>query len=663
MTSFDIAAITPELNQRVTGAYIDNIYQTSPRTLLLTLRHPGRPRLHLLIEAGKRLHLTSYVLEKPTRPSSFCMALRKYLRNGVVTAISQHRFERIVILKVTTKEGDFQLISELFGDGNNILVSPENVILQALTYRKMRDRNILRHEIFQHAPPRGNNPLTLSRQDFEEIKKLGRLEIVRALTKFLSIGGLYAEEILVRAKIDKNVSCASLAKPEMERLFEQLRYVLSMISAGKPKPHIVINEEGNWVDVTPFPLKKHANFKKKPYTTFNEALDEYYTRTTVKGEGTKVAEQVSRELAEQERITQSQQEALVDLKTRIVRNRKIGDMIYMHLNGLQYLIHRIKDEKKLGKPWEEILSEVEKEKKAGIVPATYFHSMEPKRRIVNVSVEDSTFPLNLRRSIQANATTYYNRAKKAEKKLKGAEKALQETQTRIKELQQRQAEELKEPSRPPPKRRKKAWFEKFRWFYSSDDFLVIAGRDATTNEIIIKKHMEPSDVVFHADIQGAPFVLIKTEGKAPPGLTIREAAQLAASYSRAWKEMLTAVDVYWISPLQVNKSPPSGQYLTKGSFMIHGSKNYVRNVPLRVAIGVKTNEDRLAVVGGPPQAISKQTNIYVEMIPGEQKSGKLAKQIQHQLARKASKVLKKQIGEISLEEIQRFIPLGRGKLL
>ncbi len=103
MTSFDIAAITPELNQQVTGAYIDNIYQTSPRTLLLRLRQPGRPRLHLLIEAGKRLHLTSYVLEKPTRPSSFCMALRKYLRNGVVTAISQHRFERIVILKVTTK--------------------------------------------------------------------------------------------------------------------------------------------------------------------------------------------------------------------------------------------------------------------------------------------------------------------------------------------------------------------------------------------------------------------------------------------------------------------------------------------------------------------------------------------------------------------------------
>ena len=663
MTSFDIAAITPELNQLVKGAYIDNIYQTNPRTLLLKLRQPSKPRVHLVIEAGKRLHLTSYVIEKPSRPSSFCMALRKYLRNGAITEINRHRFERIVILKVNTKEGEFQLISELFGNGNIILVSPQNIILHALTYRRMRDRNVLRGEAFQHAPSSGKNPFRLSLQELGEIKKLGRLEIVRALTKFLSIGGLYAEEILLRAKVDKDVSCASLTQPEMERIFDQLSYILSIISAGKVEPHVVINDEGDWVDVTPFPLKKYAHFKQKLHRNFNEALDEYYTETTVKERVAKVAKEVDRELAKQQRIIQSQQKALEDLKTRIERNKKIGDMIYMHLNNLQFLIQKIKDEKRQGKPWEKIISDVEKEREAGIAPATYFHSMEPKRLIINVSVEDSIFPLNLRRSVQANATTYYTRAKKAEKKLKGAEKALRETQARIKEIRQKQVEKVTETRKPPPKRRKKAWYEKFRWFYSSDGFLVIGGRDATTNEILIKKHMEPHDVVFHADIQGAPFVLIKTEGKVPPERTLRESAQLAASYSRAWKEMLTAVDVYWISPQQVDKSPPSGQYLKKGSFMIQGSKNYVRNVPLKIAIGIKIEEGRLVVVGGPPQAISKQTNIYVEMVPGEQKSGKLARRIQHQLARKASKFLQKKISEISLEEIQRFIPLGRGRML
>jgi len=663
MTSFDIAAITPELNKLVEDAYVDNIYQIAQRTLLLKLRRPSKPRLHLLVEAGSRLHLTPYVAENPSRPSSFSMALRKHLRNGVITEINQYRFERIVVLRVKTKEGEFQLVSELFGGGNIILVDPQNLILHALTYRRMRDRNVLRGEAFQHAPPSGKNPFELNRQDFGEIKRLGKLEIVRALTKFLSIGGLYAEEILFRARVDKNISCASLTEPEVERIFDQLKQILSLIIAGRVEPCIVINDEGDWIDVAPFPLEKYAHYEKKLYKNFNEALDEYYAYTSLKESVAKVSNEVDRELVKQQRIIQSQKSALKDLKTRIERNKKIGDTIYMHLNNLQFLLHRIKDDKEQGKPWERIVSDIQKEKAAGVPPAIYFHSIEPKRLVINVEVGNLNFPLNLRRSVQVNATSYYTRAKKAEKKLEGAEKALQETQARIRKLQQKQVEKVEETRRPLPKRRQKAWYEKFRWFHSSDSFLVIGGRDATTNEMLIKKHMELHDIVFHADIHGAPFVLIKTEGKNPPEGTLREAAQLAASYSRAWREMFAAVDVYWVNPQQVDKSPPSGQYLKKGSFMIHGSKNYVRNVPLKVAVGVKAEDDYLLVVGGPPQAVSKQADTHVEIAPGEHKSSEIAKRIRKQLAAQASKALRKQILGIPLEDIQRFIPLGKGRLI
>ena len=276
-------------------------------------------------------------------------------------------------------------------------------------------------------------------------------------------------------------------------------------------------------------------------------------------------------------------------------------------------------------------------------------------------MENSIFPLNLRRSIQANATKYYSEAKKAEKKLEGVEKTFRETQAKIEELKQ-QIGRVKEIREPLAKRRKEAWYEKFRWFHSSDEFLVIGGKDATTNEILIKKHMEPHNIVLHADILGAPFVLIKTEEKTPPERTIRESAQLAASYSRAWREMFGAVDVYWVTPEQVDKSPPSGQYLKKGAFMIHGSKNHIRGVPLRVAIGVKMKEEETVIVGGPVEAIANQTNVYVELIPGDQKSSGLAKQIRQLLAERASKALKKRIFEIPIEEIQGFIPLGRGKI-
>ena len=191
---------------------------------------------------------------------------------------------------------------------------------------------------------------------------------------------------------------------------------------------------------------------------------------------------------------------------------------------------------------------------------------------------------------------------------------------------------------------------------------VIGGRDATTNEILIKRHMEPHDVVFHADILGAPFVLVKTEGKKPTEQTMREAAQLAASYSRAWREAMGAVDAYWVSPEQVSKSPPPGHYLKKGSFIIQGLRNYIRHIPLQAAIGIKKENEHPIVIGGPPEAIVKQTNVYVKIVPGEQPSSDLAKQIRNSLAKQAPQRMRAEVFEIPVDEIQRFIPSGKGTI-
>jgi len=661
MTSFDVAAVTHEINELVKGAHVAKIYQIGTQTLLLKLRRPNQPRLQLLIEAGKRLHLTSYVHETQKKPSSFCMSLRKYLDNGVVKEVRQHEFERIAITEISTRQGDFQLVSELFGGGNVILVDPEGKILQAMTYKRMRDRNILRGEIFQHPPARGRNPLKLNPQDFVEIKKLGETEIVRALTKFLSISGTYAEEILLRAEVNKKTACSSLTEHELDSIFNQLQKLLSLIDSGTMEPRIVSDEKNVWIDVTPVSLKKYNQFDQKEYENFNSALDDYYAKITDAERGEETTEEVESEVARYRRILQKQQKALETLKEPIIKNKNIGDLIYLHFGDLQSLLQKIMEKKRSGKSWKEIISIIEEGKRAKRLPDVYFHSLEPSNQVLHVSVEKQVFSLNLRHSIQANADKYYSRSKKAEKKLRGAEKTLRETRTKIEEVK-KQVIRVKATQRPLAKKRKKEWFEKFRWFRSSDGFLVIGGRDATTNEILIKRHMEPHDIVFHAEILGAPFVLIKTEGKTAPEKTSNEAAQLAASYSRAWREMLSAVNVYWVNPDQVSKTPPSGQFLKKGSFMIRGTKNFVRGVPLQVAIGVKIDNDETLVIGGPVDAIAFQTNVYVEVVPGEQKSSQLAKKMRHQLSTKVSEDLKRTVTAIPLEEIQRFIPLGRGKM-
>ena len=661
MTSFDVAAVTHEINELVKGAHVAKIYQIGTQTLLLKLRRPNEPRLQLLSEAGKRIQLTSYAHETPKKPSSFCMSLRKYLNNGIVKEVRQHEFERITITEIGTRQGDFQLVSELFGGGNVILVDPEGKILQAMTYKRMRDRNILRGEIFQHPPARGRNPLKLIPKDFLEIKKLGETEIVRALTKFLSISGTYAEEILLRSEVDKKMKCSSLTEHELDSIFNQLQKLLSLIDSGTIEPRIVSDEKNVWIDVTPVSLKKYNQFDQKEYENFNSALDDYYAKITDVERGKEKTGEVESEVARHRRILQKQQKALETLKEPIIKNKNIGDLIYLHFGDLQSLLQKIMEKKRSGKSWKEISLTIEEGKKAKRLPDVYFHSLEPSNQVLHVSVKQQLFSINLRHSIQANADKYYSRSKKAEKKLRGAKKTLRETRAKIEEVK-KQVIRVKATQRPLAKRRKREWFEKFRWFRSSDGFLVIGGKDATSNEIIIKKHMESHDLVFHAEILGAPFVLIKTEGKTAPEQTINEAAQLAASYSRAWREMLGAVNVYWINPDQVSKTPPSGQFLKKGAFMIRGSKNFVRGVPLQVAIGVKISEEETGVVGGPVDAITHQTDIYVEIVPGEKKSSQLAKQIRQQLSKKVSETLKKSIMAIPLDDIQRFIPLGRGKI-
>jgi len=663
LSSFDVAVLVNELNQTVKGAHVDNIYQLNPKTLLLKLRQPAKSPQQLLVEAGKSVHLTGYAIEKPQTPTSFCMALRKHLTNGKIVEVQQHEFERTVTIQIGTREGDFKLITELFGEGNIILVNPQNVILYALSYRKMRDRNILRGEAFKHAPPSGRNPLNLSRPDLDELKSFGSLEVVRALTKLVSIGGLYAEEVLLRAKIEKTTPCEALTEKELDEVFTQLRTLLAQLSEAEAKPNIIINEKGEYVDATPIRLERYAHLKHVAYKTFNEALDDYFTQTEAITRVSKAEKESERELSKLNVVLQDQQKTVEELREETEQNKRVGDLIYAHLGELQLLLQKIVDRKQSGEKSEQIVSEIEREKKAGETTSVYFHSLDSKRRVLNVSVEGATFPLDISRSVQANASNYYARAKKAEKRMEGARKAILETEAKIRELRRKETERVGEESKVLPRRKERLWYEKFRWFHSSDGFLVIGGRDATTNEILIKKHMQPHDLVFHADIVGAPFVVIKTQGKTPPEQTIKESAQLAASYSSAWRAMLGAVDVYWVRPKQVSKSPPSGQYLTKGAFMITGARNYVRNAPMRLAIGVLLKEKEAEVIGGPVEAVAKQTRVFAEIVPGQQKSSVLAKQLRQLWAKRVSAEWQKLILEIPLEEIQRFIPSGKGTVI
>ncbi len=228
--------------------------------------------------------------------------------------------------------------------------------------------------------------------------------------------------------------------------------------------------------------------------------------------------------------------------------------------------------------------------------------------------------LDLKKTPEQNAAEYYEKAKKAKKKLQGAHKAIEATKIKLQTLiTKKQSDEQQKKS---VLKKEKKWYEKFRWFTSSEGFLIVGGRDATSNEILIKKHTEPADEVFHTDMSGSPFFVIKTEGKLPGEITLHETAVATASFSRAWKMGLSVLEVFNVKPEQVSKKTKAGEYMGKGSFMIYGKKNLM-NAEIKLAIGTNNGQ----VMCGPQTAIEKNCSKHCRIIQAREKTSDTAKKI------------------------------------
>lgn len=672
-----MAAVVYELQECIIDSRVNSVYQLDGKTLLLKLHKPDKPELRLVLEAGRRLHLTSYVLEKPLTPPAFCMALRKYLRNSRLTSLEQYEFERIVILSFKTSAGVVRLVLELFGEGNVILVGEDGRILQALSYKRMRDRNILCGEAFVFPPSSGKNPSKIGKEEFRSILKgVGDVEVVRAVARFLGVGGVYAEEALLRAGVDKTKHCDALGEKEIDSISDGLRALLSRVQTRDLEPTIVLDESDSLLDVVPFKLKRYEGFRLQSYEGFNEALDEFYARVTAVEKALAGVEvgRLQREAERLKRIIADQEKVMAEAEAKADRDKRIGDTIYAYSGDFQALLDKFSVGKQMGKNWNAVVSEVLSEKKAGLKPSVFFESLDSKGLTANVCVEGLIFGLELQRSLFENAASFYERGKKARQKLEGARAALEDSRRKLTEVEKKmhKAEEL-EQVKPAEamqelakhKVKHKEWFEKFRWFVSSDGFLVVAGKDATSNEVLVKKYTEDKDVVFHADIVGAPFVVVKTEGKKPSEQCLREAGEFAAAFSRGWREGFGSVDVYWVRPEQLSKGGPSGESVAHGAFVVRGERNWMRGTPLRIAVGVAISdrESRAKIGGGPVEAVRAKLNAYVVIVPGDVEGKELFNRVLTSLGRKLPRELRETVLNVSIEEIREFIPYGKGRIL
>ncbi len=243
--------------------------------------------------------------------------------------------------------------------------------------------------------------------------------------------------------------------------------------------------------------------------------------------------------------------------------------------------------------------------------------------------------LDSSKTARQNAADYYDRSKKLKSKASGARAALEETQKKIeKEKKRIFYAETNAASAPEPagkkvkvvETREKEWFERFHHFTTSGGFLVVGGRDASQNDAVVARYGAPTDLFFHADIQGASATLLLAGGKDVPEEDLKEAAQFAACHSSAWERSFGSVDVYSVAVSQLSKHS-QGEYVGKGGFVMKGERKWFRNTELKLAIVVDEGGKAQAV----PAPLAEKYPKKVVLSPGGTSKNEIVKKIGEKL--------------------------------
>lgn len=652
MSSLDIYYVLKEINSLV-GGKIDKIYQRD-RNFRIQIYANGES--HDLILSPGKVYLSNFDRKGPIKPPTFCMFLRKYLRNQRLKKIKQHKFDRIIELHTENKV----LIGEVFGKGNFILLEKNGEIIQPLEIQRWSQREIISKRKYKY-PPAGIDPRRMTKKEFKGLVSTDD-EIVRTIARRLNLGGKWAEEVCFRANIDKNHIGEELSREELASLHKCIMELFDR----KIEPEVIFDKNGKMIAAVPFTMQKYQAYEKKKFETFNQALDYYFSNKESMGIEESAKKIKEEKISKFERIEKEQKEAIDKWKKIKKESKKKADLIYENYSLIEDILNGIQKAINSDLEWDEIKQRINNEDSP---QSRAIEEINEDEESVTVNVDDEKLELNFNQTVEGNAEGFYEDMKWADKKLERVKEEIESTKRKKQEIENKSygkfADTKKMRGKPEEKIKVKeidGWFKKYRWFKTSDGHLVVTGKSAKQNEEIIKKQTEKTDIVLHADIPGSPFAVIKNENENISPSAIKEAAEFCASFSRAWRRNYGSVDMYWVRPNQVSKDTPSGESISKGSFMIKGEKNYLKKTELKISVGVILDRDsnQIRIVNGSTQSVRNSADYFVTITPGENDRIELAKQIKNKLGEKAKPEDQKYINKIGMEKIKPLVPSGGG---
>jgi len=342
LSALEIRQLVNEF-QFLVDARIEKIYQVSKKEFIFKIHHTGGD-IFLKIQ-GKFIYLSSEKGDTPETPSSLCTILRKNLENRKIRKIWQKGSERIVIFETESTI----LIAELFGQQNLILCDSDYKVIAASRVQK-EGRIISRGEKYNF-PEEKINAFKISENEFSAIISSG-IELVKSVAGL--IGGVYAEEVCLRAKIDKNSK--KISRDESKKLY----YAFVSLLKQEPSPMIVFEKEAP-IDAVVFELEHYAGKSKVLFSNFYEAVESYLFQSLAKEKESEAEKKYNLQIEKINSIIKMQEKRISELREEAERNQRAGELIYEKYQEISDIMKELQEAKNK-MSWEEMKSKIKNKK-------------------------------------------------------------------------------------------------------------------------------------------------------------------------------------------------------------------------------------------------------------------------------------------------------------
>ncbi|HEV8386392.1 MAG TPA: ribosome rescue protein RqcH [Nitrososphaera sp.] len=641
LSGIELRYLVNEIASRATGGYyVSGVNAITKSSLLLRMHHPVQEDI-MLVLSTRGMWITKLKF-KPVEENNIEAYAQAHLERCKLESAEQAGSERIVSLKFRRPaDGTAKVVvCEFFGEGNIVICDEAMQILAILNPIEVRHRTLKVGLRYAYPPTRGLDVFQITLEQLVALRnEAAKIDALRWIGRGISMPKKFVEEVAKRAGIDSAKQASQLSDEEVGKIYSTIKSMVGDVSTGRNHQPIIIMQASKPVEALPLVTSEAEKLEVKRVGSYMDAVDEVLSAEILDvGRSSRTIE-LDRQIAVLEHDLEEQNKAKEAVMQKSAAIRKLaGDLMALSYQGTE----------------EPELDAVMSQNSAAIV----------KDKGVSY-IEVSGERVEMQQNLAKASSMLFRRAKEMERGNASIEEARAKLVAQIEKLRSQTAAIHKKVV--VKEQTSKEWFERYRWFVTSDGLLAIGGRDASSNSALIRKHLTEHDIVFHAEVHGSPFFIIKNSaGAALDGQienSLSQVAQATVAFSRAWKDGLSSADAYWVLPEQIKKGAPTGQFLPKGSFVIEGKRNYLKGVEIRLAIGVAQMGGKETLVCGPEDAIKKHSLFYAVLQQGGMDPMTAAKKVKSEMVKAAGEGdMAESLKRISLDDFVRTLPTGQSRI-